>query len=423
MKRTEEEYLRPINILSDFNSRMGVLATQISAQTDAIYSPALGSLADGLLNEYKSFSPITDLLPKIDFSIGSSLTGIAREANLAISSLTNNENVLALGCLVSERPHSWLNGIDSIHLLSPISGIAQTIAQSAGAVTSGLRIESTEAFRISSAFIDQVKVSTLGIESNFSKLSATSILAECSLSGFKWNELGAQIGIDQSTQLRLGESIRAVSESYSELFKSIQAAPLSIINYTPSVIRQPPIEYYNGAELCRLISIPDQPLPEREFFSNKIMIDNKLALERNLPIIGSDLVQLWDGANQALASNNPDRVRHFSSSVRELMTNVLHKLSPDDDVKKWSSDPSFYKDGRPTREARLMYICRDINAGPFKTFVKKDVVATIEFINLFHEGTHKIKAAFTENQLLALKAKAESTLNFWLGIGWRDTEN
>lgn len=420
MKEKEEEYLKPIGILSDFNSRTGILATQISALNSSIYSSGLASIANSLANEYKAFSPIADLLPKLDTSIYSSVTAIARDANLAISSLTKNENVLGLAPIVSSKPLSWLNGIDSIHSLSPISGISQTIAQSANAVVSAMRIESVDAMRIASPLIDQFKISALGIESNFSRLSATSILAESALSAFKWNELGAQIGIDQTAKLRLSDSFVAVSESYSNLFKSIQIVPQSIIDYNPSVIRRTPIEYYTGAELCRIISIPDKPAVEKELFSNQIQIENRRALERNLPRIDSSLFRLWDGANQALTSDNPDRVRHFSTSVRELMTNVLHHLSPDDEVKKWSSNPSFYKDGRPTREARLMYICRDINIGPFQKFVQKDVAATIEFINLFHEGTHRVTSSFTEQQLLALKAKTESTLTFLMEIGLTD---
>jgi len=36
MKEKEEEYRKPISILSDFNSRTGILATQISALNNAV---------------------------------------------------------------------------------------------------------------------------------------------------------------------------------------------------------------------------------------------------------------------------------------------------------------------------------------------------------------------------------------------------
>lgn len=420
MNEKEEEYLKPISILADFNSRTGILASQLSALNSAVYAPALGSLANGLLNEYKSFSPIADILPKIDTSIHSSLTAITRDANLAISSLTRNENVLQLASIVSAKPHAWLNVIDSIHSQIGISGIAHTFAEAAGSAMIGMRSIAEESLRITSPIIDQFKASSLAIESNFSKLSATSVLAESSFSAFKLTDLGSQIGIIESARVSLNNSITALSHSYSEVFKSLEIAPRTIIDFNPSVIRRTPIEYFTGAELCRTISAPEKVNLDKELITNKILIDNRQGLASRLPRIDAELVRLWDGANQTLESNNPDKVRHFSASVRELVTQVLHHLSPDEEVKNWTSEPHYFKDGLPTREARLMYISRNINVGGFHKFVQKDVSATIEFIRLFQEGTHTIKPSFTQKQLLALKAKAESTLNFLIEIGLPD---
>ena len=46
--------------------------------------------------------------------------------------------------------------------------------------------------------------------------------------------------------------------------------------------------------------------------------------------------------------------------------------------------------------------------------------ATVEFIDMLHSGTHNVKPSFTEKQLMALKAKTESTLNFLIDIGLPD---
>lgn len=426
MNENEEEYLRPINILSDFNSRTGILASQLAALNSNIYPQALGSVANDLVNAYKSFSPIEDLFPKLDTSIYSSLTAFTREANLAISGLIKNENVLQLAAIVSEKPHSWLNGVDSIHSQTIVAGITRPIPGSVDAIISGIRNSAEELVGVTNPIIDQIRASTLAIESNFSKLSATSILAESSLSAFKWNDLGSQIGIVESAKLRLSDSFAGVSQSYSEVFKSIEAAPQTIVDFNPCIIRRTPIEYYTGVELCRTISVPEEAILKKEIIKNKILItkkiliDNKSGLENKLPRIDAELVRLWDGANQSLESSNPDNVRHFSISSRELLTQVLHYLSPDKEVKKWTSDPHHFKEGRPTREARLFYITRNINFGGFQKFVQKDVSATVEFINLFEEGTHKVKPSFTKEQLLALKAKTESTINFLIEIGLPD---
>lgn len=98
---------------------------------------------------------------------------------------------------------------------------------------------------------------------------------------------------------------------------------------------------------------------------------------------------------------------------------MIHILAPDEQIKKWSNDSSLYDKGKPTRKARLLFICRNISNDPLSKFVEKDVSATVEFLRLFQEGTHAITASFSEHQLIALKARAESTLKFLLEIDFK----
>ena len=49
-------------------------------------------------------------------------------------------------------------------------------------------------------------------------------------------------------------------------------------------------------------------------------------------------------------------------------------------------------------------------------FVEKDIHATIEFIDIFQDGTHSIESGITPQQLIAIKSKAETTLKFLLEI-------
>ena len=107
---------------------------------------------------------------------------------------------------------------------------------------------------------------------------------------------------------------------------------------------------------------------------------------------------MWKGAIEAFHSDNSDKVRHFSISIRELYTHLIYNLAPDEDIKKWTSDKGNYDDkGRPTRRARLLFICRNINNKPFNSFVKKDVDATLAFIDIFQKGTHGIDPVFSPN--------------------------
>ena len=95
-------------------------------------------------------------------------------------------------------------------------------------------------------------------------------------------------------------------------------------------------------------------------------------------------------------------------------------LSPDTEVRKWTNSPEYYKDSNPkkppTRRGRLKFICRNINYGPFSSFIDKDVTALLEFIDLFQRGTHEIVAPYTQSQLQALKIRAESTIRYIIEI-------
>ena len=137
-------------------------------------------------------------------------------------------------------------------------------------------------------------------------------------------------------------------------------------------------------------------------------------LEGLLAALNPALLSVLDGAKDALRSDNPDRGRHVAVSLRELITHVLDMLAPPAAVQGWTSEPSHFYDGRPTREARVLFACRTVNHDHFSRFVSADVRATVEFISLFHRGTHELSAAFTEAQLRALVARTESLLRFLL---------
>lgn len=118
------------------------------------------------------------------------------------------------------------------------------------------------------------------------------------------------------------------------------------------------------------------------------------------------------GAMQALQSSNIDRARHVIVSLRELVTHVLHHLAPDDAVLSWTVDPKHLHNGRPTRAARLYYICREINRPEFDKFVETDVRSMLACIDLFQRGTHQLESGFTDAQLGAIVNRTEGMLRF-----------
>ena len=152
-------------------------------------------------------------------------------------------------------------------------------------------------------------------------------------------------------------------------------------------------------------------LPDDEEFLTEI----EPSVQHMVDVIASIDVQLlpmYQGAIDAITSNNVDHVRHATTSLRELFTQILHKLAPDEAFFKWNQDELNLYNGRPTRKGRLLYICRNINCDPFKAFVDQDILAALAFLDLVQKGTHAKKKPFNERQLKALLIRMESLLDF-----------
>src|SRR5205807_8564371 len=112
----------------------------------------------------------------------------------------------------------------------------------------------------------------------------------------------------------------------------------------------------------------------------------------------------------ALLSQNPDKVRHAFTSIRELLTQIIHKLAPDDEIRNWSSEPSFYDKGKPTRKARLSFISRSIIKYPkWKEFFETDIENLVKLFNMLQDLTHNISPGDGEEPriLLALMVRYE----------------
>ncbi len=208
-------------------------------------------------------------------------------------------------------------------------------------------------------------------------------------------------------------SFARLTDRYSELYHSLKNSKFKISSLERFVIELPPLELFAEANLIYSISRPTQIELEKDFLLNrnrKEDIDG--TLEELLCDADPGLVQIWHGAKKALKSTNPDRYRHVVISLRELVTHVLHITTPDKEVLNWISDPNHLYNGRPTRKARLFYLCRMINHGPFISFLQSDVEAHLSLIELFQRGTHELNISFTEKQMELLIVRTEALLRF-----------
>lgn len=131
------------------------------------------------------------------------------------------------------------------------------------------------------------------------------------------------------------------------------------------------------------------------------------------------LARPYIGARDALHGNNADRARHILSSLREMWNHLLRRLAPDDLVAAWIPEVPNQKDllheGKPTRRARVLYVCRELNNDPPSDFLMHDTRALVKLIELFNR-VHELETELTDEQLRAILLKTDSWLMYILQI-------
>lgn len=133
-------------------------------------------------------------------------------------------------------------------------------------------------------------------------------------------------------------------------------------------------------------------------------------LDETLKSHGKGYFEVLEGAKQAADSDNPDKIRHTATSLRELSTRILHDLSPDEQIKKWSNKKEDYANGRPTRKCRVAYIFRNLTHSKIGPLIENEIKFIADFFNFFNHGTHEFMPALSADELKYLIYKSESTI-------------
>lgn len=134
------------------------------------------------------------------------------------------------------------------------------------------------------------------------------------------------------------------------------------------------------------------------------------------------LVRPYVGAQEALKSGNPDKVRHVLVSLRELIGHLLRSLGPDKAVVAWipaGAEKLLDDKGRPTRKARVLYICRNVQNEPLSDFVRADTAAAVALIGLY-DRLHELEASLTPEQLRALMLRTTSFIVYIIQLATGD---
>jgi hypothetical protein len=257
----------------------------------------------------------------------------------------------------------------------------------------------------------------LTLKSHFLSIADTDYFTHQRLSAFPWESLGQGTTLPPAQFSVAGGRFNELAGSYRTLARSYQKGTRPITAYPPIASAGPADEVL--ANTIVLEALSRDPANRDEDDSPTVSTSSeqrRMEIEESVidlvSSISPSLLIAYTGAREALVSSNPDRVRHVIVSLRELVTQVLHTLAPNDRIQAWSSDPTYYYDGKPTRAARIYYICRAIYHAEFSDFVKADVKASLACIDLFQRGTHQLNPAFSGPQLSALVTRTETLLRF-----------
>ena len=138
-------------------------------------------------------------------------------------------------------------------------------------------------------------------------------------------------------------------------------------------------------------------------------------LSESLGRYSTDMQGRWSGAIFALNPRNPDAARHFCTSAREILADILNTEAPDAEVLSRFPDCQVTEQGTPTRRAKIHY-CLDrsgLNSGALEDFIDVNINdLSVLFKDLNDGAAHGPAGRFSPPQLTAIKTGADDAIDF-----------
>jgi hypothetical protein len=137
------------------------------------------------------------------------------------------------------------------------------------------------------------------------------------------------------------------------------------------------------------------------------------SLTDELSALSEDLDRRWRGALFALNPRNPDAARHFCTSAREIILQMIDQKAPDAVVLK--AMPNCQKvNGQPARRDKIGYLLDQYGADhqSLGDFIESDVNDVMNLFGEFNKGTHGPSGRFDILALRVIKARVEGSVRF-----------
>jgi hypothetical protein len=237
--------------------------------------------------------------------------------------------------------------------------------------------------------------------------------------GIDFESLRRAVALPEPVIPSLENAIRDVTFTYENLATSIRTLP-EIARLPAFALTSATRELFTTGYAINSICISDKPGARRDSAEVQLVAEteqetsNCVAL---LQTVDPALARPYIGARDALRGKNTDRARHILTSLRELWNHLLRRLAPDEPVMTWvpKDDRELLHNGRPTRKARVLYVCRNLNYEPLTDFVVQDTRALVKLVDFFNR-VHELDPELTDEQLRALLLRTDSWLMYILQI-------
>ncbi|MCC6346310.1 MAG: hypothetical protein IT388_03905 [Nitrospirales bacterium] len=248
-------------------------------------------------------------------------------------------------------------------------------------------------------------------------------VAEQLFAGIDFDAMRQAMALPEPAFLKFQDVIGNVTSTYEKLAASIRVLP--DVTYLPAfALPGATREVFITGYASDAIRIPEEP--EDEDDASVVQLIAEVEQETSgciglLQAVDPALARPYIGAHDALRGRNADRARHILSSLREFWNHLLRRLAPDKHVLSWIStdDKDLLHEGRPTRRARVLYVCRSLNHEPLTEFVVQDTRALVKLVEFFNR-VHELEPKLTDEQLRALLLRTDSWLTYILQI-WEGT--
>lgn len=327
-----------------------------------------------------------------------------RQQSLRLSNLMGPTHALMPTLKAFDRDQlSWKSNIQE--MLKPVTLNFATLhsAMLPTLRTSGLLAEITSA----AALNVQIRPIAAELSAITRALRSTSDFAQAI------QNVAGTIGAEQMVAHRLAQGLTSLTERSHQVWQD-WGKGLDVPSLECRWLREAPafeIVAASGTAVAAITSeVHELPSVAHDRLE-AVALDLRPALEE----IDEALLVPYNGAIQAVETGGVDFGRHFSVSARELLTHTLHKLAPDDTLKKWpEATPDDYHNGRPTRRLRVRYILRQFRSGAYARFVEDDIRRTVDLLEVLNSGTHRLDPSTDEPTLRMFLRRVEGVLGILL---------